>query len=113
MKIVLINLIKGEYYEKIKALMILLNKKLFLSRMQMIEYLSNTLKLYNDKSDFYKFRLEKNCKNELRNFENLIIAEELVNEIYIKNNLRSNDLLTLKAIMEYFIGKIYFKFLCF
>ena len=113
MKLVLINLIKGDYYDKIEALMILVNKKLYLNKMQMIEFVSYTLNL-NYKSDFAakvneanfdNYNFNKNCFGGLRNFENLIIGEELVNEIYLKQNLRSSDLLSSKAIMEYFTCK--------
>lgn len=115
MKLVLINLIKGEYHEKIKALMILINKKLLLSKIQMIEFVSYTLKL-NDKSDFAKVyeamyncdfngKNYKSCFGGIRNFEQLIIAEELVNEIYAQQNLAGGDLLSLQAIMEYFACK--------
>lgn len=109
-KLVLINIIKGDYSEKIKALMILINKKLYLSKMQMIEFVSYTLSLH-DKSELSRLHeakfnvLKKNNNSGMRNFEQLIIAEELVNEIYQKLNLQSTELLSLKAITEYFTSK--------
>jgi len=116
MKIALINLIKGEYHEKIKALMILINKKLYLNKMQMIEFVLFTLNLH-DKSDFsinennnnnniYQFQ---NYFGEIKDLEQSIIAEELVNEIYFTQNLTSADLLSVKAIMEYFTSKYFNK----
>jgi len=117
MKIALINLIKGEYLDRIKALMILINKKLVLTRMQMIEYISYSLNLFV-KSDFLKLddNYNKNQTHNVKNFENFIIAEYLVEDIFQKQNLNKKQFLTISNIHDYFISndfpiQSYFTFL--
>lgn len=111
MKIALINLIKGEYLEKIKALMILINKQLVLTRMQMIEFISYSLNLFV-KSDFLKVvdNFNKNQTREDKNFDYFIIAEYLVEDIFEKKHLNKKQFLTLSIIQEYFISNLIIPF---
>lgn len=77
----------------------------------MIEFVCYSLNLY-DKSSTYRvyndYYDNKKYFDGIKNFENFMIAEELVNEIYMKQNLANNNTLPLKAIIEYFSGKNFF-----
>ncbi len=113
MKIVLINIVKGSYLEKIQAFMLLVNKRLILSKIQTIEFVSYSLNLFI-KNDLLKMHIDNfnlnNNKNFsfFKNFENFVIAEALVEEIYLEMKLNKNEFISFHSLEKYFSSKLIF-----
>jgi hypothetical protein len=99
----LINLLKGEYLEKLMTIMILVNGYEFLTKIQLIEIICYKLNLYNDED--YLF-INNNNKNELFEIDNYIIAENIVKDIFNDIVVNSKEIFTLEEIMSFNESKL-------
>lgn len=100
-KISLVNLLKGEYLEKIKTIMILINKYKFLTKIQLIEIISYKLNLYIDEDYF----INNNEANKFSDFDNYLIAENIVEDVLDNDFANSLDYFTLEEINYFYESK--------
>lgn len=73
----------------------------------MIEFISNTLNLFIKKKSIKNIHSYKG-KDKTKNYDNLIISENLTKEIFSKEKLNDKNFITIQNLENYFYCKNFF-----